>query len=70
MKFSNGTEFRIGTPKYSRVWSSLYCVGFAFILISDFVYPKSPSWLSDIGFLLVAAGMVISLVGLMAERRE
>jgi protein-S-isoprenylcysteine O-methyltransferase Ste14 len=70
MKISNGTEFRFGTPKYSRIWSPLLSVGFALIFIFHFVYPKSPDWLSDIGFLLLVAGLIVSLVGTVAERRE
>jgi protein-S-isoprenylcysteine O-methyltransferase Ste14 len=70
MKFSSGTEFRLATPNYSRIWSPLFSVGFALILIFQLVYPKSPDWLSGIGFLLVTAGLVVSLVGAVAERRE
>jgi hypothetical protein len=35
-----------------------------------FAFPKPPDWLSSIGFLLIAAGLVVSLFGAAAERRE
>ena len=70
MKISNGTELRFATPKYSRIWIPLFSVGFAFIAIFHFVYPKSPNWVSGIGYLFIAAGLVISLLGTIAERRE
>jgi len=70
MKISNGTELRFTTPKYSRIWSPLFGVGFAFIAIFHFVYPKSPNWVSGIGFLFILAGLVVSFLGAIAERRE
>lgn len=70
MKFSNGTELRFGTPKYSRVSSRLFVAASALVYIAHFVYPKSPNWISDIGLLFVVAGLVVSLIGMMAERKE
>ena len=73
MKFSNGTELRFATPKYSRIWSPLLSAGFALILLFHYVYPDSQSWLSglsDIGFLFIAAGLIVSFFGSVAERRE
>ena len=65
MKFSNGTEFRFAAPKYSCVWTPLFGFGFAMVII-----PKFPNWRIDIGILLLAAGLVVFLVGTVAERRE
>ena len=65
MKTSNGTKFHFGTPKYSRVWSLLFGFGFAMVII-----PKFPDWRIDVGWLLIVAGLIVSLIGAVAERRE
>jgi hypothetical protein len=70
MKFSNGTEFRFGTPKYPQIWSPLFPVGFALVLVFQYIFPKAPDWISGIGSLMILAGLVVSLFGTIAERIE
>ena len=66
MKFSNGAEFRVGTPKYPEIWSPLFSVGLVLMLF----LPRAPDWISGIGLLMILAGLVVCLFGTIAERRE
>ena len=70
MKINNGTELRFARPKYSRIWSPLFVAGFGLVAICHFIYPRSPDWPVDIGYVLLGAGLIVSLVGAVAERRE
>ena len=70
MKFSNGTEFRFGTPKYKNVNDRLILTGGSLAFIFQFIFPKAPNWVSGIGWLILVAGLVVLLVGTIAERKE
>ena len=61
MKFSNGTEFRFGTPKYSKTWRRLICVYGGFFLVSWFVGEPAKAWFAGIGWLTVIASLVVLL---------
>ena len=63
MKFSNGTEFRFATPKYSHVWGRLLNVGGALVLLSFVPKPPLQDWIRDIAWPLILVGLVIALVG-------
>jgi hypothetical protein len=70
MKFSNGTEFRFATPKYSHIWGRLLNIGGVLILLSFTVKDPTKGWIVDIASLLIFVGLMIALVGAVAERRE
>ena len=70
MKFSNGTEFRFGTPKYSKVMVRLFGVGGVFGIIAWFIGAPAKDWVGGIGMLGLAAGLVVFLAGTIAERKE
>jgi protein-S-isoprenylcysteine O-methyltransferase Ste14 len=56
--------------KYSHISRPLFAVGWALVVIFRYVFPKSPDWISGTGFLLVTAGLIFLLVGIISERRE
>ena len=69
MKFSNGTEFHCGTPKYSDLVNGLLTAGF----LGAFLLPlatKAPSWIIDAGVLMILAGLIVLLAGHIAARKE
>jgi protein-S-isoprenylcysteine O-methyltransferase Ste14 len=70
MKLGSGAEFRFVTPKYQRVWGPLLYVGFALIWIARQIFPGWPDWISTVGFLIILVGLVVSLFGAIAERRD
>jgi hypothetical protein len=70
MKFSNGTELRFGRAKYSKLTIRLLGVGGIFGILSWFIGAPAKDWLSGIGLLAFAAGLVVLLAGTIAERKE
>jgi protein-S-isoprenylcysteine O-methyltransferase Ste14 len=70
MKFSNGTELRFATPKYSWIWRRLNGVGAGFFLLSMFISKPAKEWVGGIGVILILAGLVVLLAGTIAERKE
>ena len=70
MKFSNGTELRFGTPKYSKISRRLICVYGGFFLLSWLVGEPAKAWFAGIGWLTVIASLVVLLAGTIAERKE
>ena len=56
--------------KYSNIWLPLNAAGWAIIFVTRHFFPNSPVWIPSVGFLLVTAGLVYILVGVVAERRE
>ena len=56
--------------KYSNIWLPLNAAGWAIIFVIRHFFPKSPDWISAVGFLLVTVGLAFMLVGIVAERRE
>jgi putative Mn2+ efflux pump MntP len=56
--------------KYSNIWLPLNAMGWAIIFILHHFFPKSPDWISAVGFLLVTAGLLFVLVGIVSERRD
>jgi hypothetical protein len=70
MKFSNGTELRFGRPKYSKAMLSLLGVGGVFCILSWFFGGSAKDWLEGIGRLASAAGLVVFLLGTIADRKE
>jgi len=69
MKFSNGTEFRFGTSKYSRWTTGLFCVGGACILLSWLIGQPVKEWADGIGRLANIAALTVLLAGMIAERK-
>ncbi len=70
MKFSNGTEFRFGAPKYSRIHGRLFEVGGAFFLLSMFIHGPTKEWVGAIAMLALISGLTVLLAGTIAERKE
>jgi putative Mn2+ efflux pump MntP len=56
--------------KYSKTWLTLNTAGWGIIVVVQHFFPKSPVWISSVGYLLIAVGLVYLLVGVVAERRE
>ena len=67
-------------PKYQNVWCTLLGLAFGLIWLSDHpvwlkwlsdhIGPAAISWISELGFLALAAAMAVGLAGSVAERRE
>jgi hypothetical protein len=70
MRFSNGTEFRFGTPKYSRLTTRLICVGGGCFLLSSLIGQPVKEWAGGIGSLAFVAALMVLLAGTIAERKE
>jgi hypothetical protein len=70
MKFSNGTEFRFGTPKYSWIHGRLIQIGGAFFLLSMFIHEPAKEWVGGIAMLALISGLIVLLAGTIAERKE
>jgi hypothetical protein len=70
VKFSNGTEFRFATPKYSHIWGRLLNAGGVLVLLSFTVKPPIQDWILCVAWPLIFVGLVIALVGAVAERKE
>ena len=70
MKFSNGTEFRFGTPKYSKTSRRLICICGGCVLISWLVSEPAKAWFDGVGRLTVIAYLAVYLAGMIAERKE
>ncbi len=70
MKFSNGTEFRFGKVKYSKAMIRLLGVGGVFGILSWCVSAPAKDWLEGISTLALAAGLLVFLLGTIAERKE
>ena len=70
MKLSNGTEFRFGTPKYSRLTTRFICVGGGCFLLSWLIGEPAKAWAGGIGSLALIAALVVLLAGTIAERKE
>jgi len=60
---------RLGIPKYQQTWSLLYCLAFTALLASRSLAPRHNS-LINIGMLLLSAGMIVSLIGSVRERKK
>ena len=69
MKFSSGTEFHFGTPKYSTATNQFFGSAWFLIIVSQ-VFPKLPEWISGIGFLMLPVALVVLLIDTIAERKE
>ena len=70
MKFSNGTEFRFGTPKYSKTSQHLLTIWCGCSLISWLVSEPAKAWFDGVGRLTVIAYLAVYLAGMSAERKE
>jgi drug/metabolite transporter (DMT)-like permease len=70
MKFSNGTEFHFGRPKYKKVSDRLGIAGIFLIFLSRNILPSAPGFVSGIGFLMILAALIVLLFGTIAERKE
>ena len=70
MKFSNGTEFRFGTSKYSQWTIRLFCVGGAFSLLSWLIGQPVKEWADGIDRFANIAALTVLLAGMIAERKE
>jgi hypothetical protein len=70
MKFSNGTEFRFGTPKYSRLTTRLIYVGGGCFLLSGLIGEPAKEWVGWIAMLALISGLIVLLAGTIAERKE
>ncbi len=70
MKFSNGTELRFGGPKHSQLMVRLLGVAGVFGILSWFIGAPAKDWVGGISMLAMAAGLVVWLVGTIAERKE
>jgi predicted tellurium resistance membrane protein TerC len=70
MKFSNGTEFHNGTPKYSKTINRLCKIGIFLAFLCRLLFLKTPIWVSEIGWLMIVAALVVLLVDTIAERKE
>ena len=70
MKFSNGTEFRFGTSKYSRWTTGIFCFGGACFVLSWLIGPPVKEWADGIGRLANIFALTVLLAGMIAERKE
>jgi membrane protein implicated in regulation of membrane protease activity len=62
-------NLEISVTKYSRLWSLLFSVGFALMVGHKFV-PHAPNWIVDVGGFFLMAGLIVSLIDRIADRRE
>jgi hypothetical protein len=70
MKFSDGTELRFNKAKNLRIMVRLFGVGGMFGVLSWVITGPAKYWVGGIGTLALAAGMVVFLAGMIAERKE
>jgi hypothetical protein len=70
MKFSNGTELRLGAPKYSKAIVRFYGIAGVFGIISWVIGGTAKDWFEGISLLAGAAGLFVFLLGSIAERKE
>ncbi len=70
MKFSNGMEFHNGTPKFLKTGDRLGKAGIFLAFLCRLIFPKTPIWVSEIGWFMLVAALVVLLVGTIAERKE
>ena len=70
MRFSNGTEFRFGTPKYSRIHGRLFQIGAGFFLLSVFLGEPIKEMFFGIAWVALLLGLIVLLAGTIAERKE
>jgi hypothetical protein len=61
---------RIGTPKYSGVWSLLAALGFLGIILQKHVNLADRQWVGNLGGLCLTGAMVIMVAGMIAERKS
>jgi len=69
MKFSNGTEFRFGTTKYSRWFTGIFCFGGACFLLSRLIGQPVKEWADEIGSLANAVALTVFLADMIAQRK-
>jgi hypothetical protein len=69
MKFSNGTEFRFGTTKYSRWTTGIFCFGGACFLLSRLIGQPVKEWADEIGMLAYGAALTVFLADMIAQRK-
>ena len=70
MKLSNGKKFRLGAPKYSQLTTSLFGVVGVFGILSWVVTGTAKGWFEGISIIAAPAALVVTLVGMVAERKE
>ena len=57
-------------PKYARVWSGLFAVGFGLTAVSRQFDEPVKNIAGSIGLLMLVAGLGVSVAGMVAERKE
>lgn len=62
-------RLRLGTPKYCKTFSGLAALGFGLGGLSRYD-GEDATWMSTLGWLILAVAMLIMVVGIRAERRE
>ena len=70
MKFSNGKKFRLGAPKYSQLTTNLLGVIGVSGILSWVVTGTAKGWFEGLTTLASAAFLVVTLVGMVSERRK
>jgi hypothetical protein len=56
--------------KHSRLFLLLNAVGWGMVFISRYLHPTAQRWISGVGYFVVAAGLVVTLVSIITERRK
>ena len=69
MKDINKAQSHFRNPKFPQVWGSLILAG-AMIVVSIRFFPKAPDWISEMGILMVVAGLITIVIGSIAAHRE
>jgi drug/metabolite transporter (DMT)-like permease len=67
---SSSPKFRFCNPKYQWLWSSLVFIGCVLFISTEYLFPKTPDWIAELGMWSACVGLVVFAYGTIAARRE
>ena len=70
MNFTNGTELHLGRTKRSKLMVRLFGIGGVFGILSWVIGASAKEWVGGISMLALAAGLLVFLLGVVAERKD
>jgi L-asparagine transporter-like permease len=70
MKNTTGTQSHSCNPKYPQVWGSLILAGATIVVVTHYLFPKAPDWISEIGILMTVAGLITIAIGSFVAHRK